>query len=49
MPILDGFQTVEAIRKRRQLAHLPVMFLTAMFRDHEPQRAVTRSGRSISS
>jgi signal transduction histidine kinase len=33
MPVLDGFQTVEAIRKRQQLAHLPVMFLTAMFRD----------------
>jgi len=35
MPILDGFQTVEAIRRRRELAHLPVMFLTAMFRDPE--------------
>ena len=35
MPVLDGFQTVEAIRKRRELAHLPVMFLTAMFRDPE--------------
>ena len=28
MPILDGFQTVEAIRKRNELRHLPVMFLT---------------------
>jgi signal transduction histidine kinase len=35
MPLLDGFQTVEAIRRREQLAHLPVMFLTAMFRDPE--------------
>jgi signal transduction histidine kinase len=35
MPVLDGFQTVEAIRKRKELAHLPVMFLTAMFRDQE--------------
>jgi signal transduction histidine kinase len=33
MPVLDGYQTVEAIRKRQQLRHLPVMFLTAMFRD----------------
>lgn len=33
MPALDGFQTVEAIRRRNELRHLPVMFLTAMFRD----------------
>lgn len=35
MPVLDGFQTVEAIRQRKRLAHLPVMFLTAIFRNHE--------------
>jgi signal transduction histidine kinase len=35
MPVLDGFQTVEAIRQRHQLAHLPVMFLTAMFKDQQ--------------
>ncbi len=35
MPILDGFQTVETIRKRQELAHMPIMFLTAMFRDQE--------------
>lgn len=35
MPVLDGFQTVEAIRRRNELKHLPVMFLTALFRDHE--------------
>lgn len=35
MPILDGFQTVEAIRKRNELRHLPVMFLTALFRDSQ--------------
>src|SRR5436853_287159 len=35
MPVLDGFQTVEAIRKRRELQHLPVMFLTAMFKDKD--------------
>ena len=33
MPVLDGFQTVEAIRKRNELKHLPVMFLTALFKD----------------
>lgn len=33
MPVLDGYQTVELIRKRQQLRHLPIMFLTAMFRD----------------
>jgi CheY-like chemotaxis protein len=32
MPVLDGFQTVEAIRKRKELAHLPVMFLTTSAR-----------------
>src|SRR5579864_4431972 len=35
MPALDGFQTVEVIRKRNELRHLPVMFLTALFRDPE--------------
>lgn len=35
MPVLDGFQTVEAIRKRQELQHLPVMFLTAMFKDKD--------------
>lgn len=33
MPVLDGYQTVETIRKRQHLRHLPIMFLTAMFRD----------------
>jgi CheY-like chemotaxis protein len=37
MPVLDGFQTVEAIRKRNGLRHLPVMFLTALFRDPHGQ------------
>src|SRR5688572_29617510 len=35
MPVLDGFKTVEAIRKRDALKHLPVMFLTAMFKDKQ--------------
>lgn len=35
MPALDGFQTVEAIRQRHRLAHMPVMFLTALFKDQE--------------
>lgn len=35
MPALDGFQTVEVIRQRQQLAHMPVMFITAIFKDHE--------------
>src|SRR5438552_8281362 len=35
MPVLDGFQTVEVIRKRNELRHMPVMFLTALFRDAE--------------
>ncbi|HUQ06808.1 MAG TPA: hybrid sensor histidine kinase/response regulator [Kofleriaceae bacterium] len=33
MPLLDGYQTVEVIRNRQHLRHLPVMFLTAMYRD----------------
>jgi signal transduction histidine kinase len=33
MPVLDGYQTVEIIRQRPHLRHLPIMFLTAMFRD----------------
>src|SRR5262249_40175850 len=37
MPILDGFQTVEAIRKRKELQHLPVMFLTAIFKSAEAE------------
>lgn len=38
MPVLDGYQTVEAIRQRQHLRHLPVMFLTAMFRDDSSAR-----------
>lgn len=37
MPTLDGFSTVEAIRKRSELKHLPVMFLTAVFRDPDSE------------
>ena len=33
MPGLDGFQTVEAIRSREELKHIPVIFVTARSRD----------------
>ena len=39
MPILDGFETVERMRRSTQLRGLPVLFLTALFRD---QASVTR-------
>jgi signal transduction histidine kinase len=39
MPILDGFDTVERMRKSTQLRDLPVLFLTALFRD---QSSVSR-------
>ncbi|KAB2897292.1 MAG: response regulator [Kofleriaceae bacterium] len=35
MPVLDGYETVETLRRRAELRHLPVMFLTAMFCDRE--------------
>lgn len=35
MPVFDGYQTVESIRKRDELRHLPVMFVTAIFKDGE--------------
>ena len=35
MPVLDGFETVEVIRRKEDLRHLPVMFVTALFRDKE--------------
>jgi signal transduction histidine kinase len=38
MPMLNGFQTVEIIRLRERLRHLPIMFVTAIFRDEESAR-----------
>jgi signal transduction histidine kinase len=35
MPVLDGYQTVEAIRERDELRHLPVVFVTAIFKDED--------------
>ena len=35
MPGLDGFQTAEAIRGRDRTAGVPIVFLTAMGREHE--------------
>ena len=35
MPGLDGFQTAEAIRGRERTRRIPIIFLTAMGRDHE--------------
>lgn len=35
MPVLDGYQTVEAIRKRDELRHLPVVFVTAILKDDQ--------------
>ena len=29
MPGMDGFETAELIRKRRQSAHTPIIFITA--------------------
>jgi two-component system, sensor histidine kinase len=35
MPGLDGFQTAELIRRRPRLHHVPIIFVTAHYRDEE--------------
>src|SRR5437764_126441 len=35
MPIMDGFETAELIRKRRRSRHIPIIFVTAVDDDVE--------------
>ena len=38
MPILDGFQTLRALRGREETKHIPVVMLTARREDHDVLR-----------
>jgi two-component system alkaline phosphatase synthesis response regulator PhoP/two-component system response regulator VicR len=38
MPVLDGFQTLRALRENEATKHLPVIMLTARSQDHDVVR-----------
>jgi signal transduction histidine kinase len=38
MPIMDGFETAQAIRARKKTQHIPIVFLTAAYKSEEFQQ-----------
>lgn len=47
MPLMDGFQLCEAIRKDARLANTPVLLLSGLVNEHELQRAKGLAARCI--